>query len=261
MRALVTGAASGGIGGAVCTRLARDAMAQGRPARIVACATGTHPAAHALVAELQAMGVEVLALSGDLADPAVAPRLVAEAVDFCGGALDALVSNAGMAVPGRLLDLSLHDWDRAFSVHTRAAWLLAQAAYPALKAAGGAMVATGSINGSFPHVGQGAYAAAKAALASLCQTLAMEWAAEGIRVNVVSPGLIPSGINAAVYRDPVQAAARAAMIPMGHTGTVDDVAALVAFLLGPDAKFITGENIFVDGGFARSSLNRMLRTT
>ena len=90
-------------------------------------------------------------------------------------------------MPGRFNGLPLEDWDRVISVYTRAAWLLAKAAYPALKEARGARVATGSINGSFPHAGQGAYAAAKAALPSLCQTLGMEWASDGIRVNVVSP--------------------------------------------------------------------------
>lgn len=259
MRALVTGAAAGGIGGAICVRLARDALEKGTRARIAACATGTSRGLGALAAELKSMGVDVLPLSGDLADPAVPARLVSEAVLFCGGALDAVVSNAGLAMPGRLNDLLLEDWDRVISVHARAAWLLAKAAYPALKEARGAMVATGSINGSFPHPGQGAYAAAKAALASLCQTLAMEWAGDGIRVNIVSPGLIRTGINAAVYRDPVLAAERSAMIPLGRSGTVEDVAGVVAFLLGKDAQFITGENIFVDGGFARSSLNRMVR--
>jgi len=259
MRALVTGAAVGGIGGAICVRLARDALEKGTRVRIVACATGTSPGLGALAAELKSRGAEVLPLSGDLAGPAVPERLISEAVQFCGGALDALVSNAGLAMPGRLNDLPLEDWDTAFAVHTRAAWLLAKAAYPALREARGAMVATGSINGSFPHAGQGAYAAAKAALASLCQTLAMEWASDGIRVNVVSPGLVRTGINAALYRDPVLAAQRSAMIPLGRSGTVEDVAGIVAFLLGKDAQFITGENIFVDGGFARSSLNRMVR--
>lgn len=258
MRALVTGAAAGGIGGAICVRLARDALSQGAPARIVACATGTNPASAALAAELRSMGAEVLALSGDLADPVAPARLVAEAQQFCGG-LDALVSNAGIAIPALLTELPLEGWDRIISVHTRAAWLLAKAAYPALREARGAMVAIGSINGSFPHVGHGAYAAAKAALTSLCQTLAMEWASDGIRVNVVSPGLIRTQMNVAVYRDPVLAAERDAMIPLGRSGSVDDVAGVVAFLLGSDARFITGENIFVDGGFARSSLNRMAR--
>lgn len=120
------------------------------------------------------------------------------------------------------------------------------------------MVATGSINGSFPHVGHGAYAAAKAALASLCQTLAMEWAHERIRVTVVSPGLIRTPINAEAYRDPDWAAGRDAIIPLRRSGSIEEVAGVVEFLLGPDASFITGENIFVDGGFARSSLIRMV---
>ena len=70
------------------------------------------------------------------------------------------------------------------------------------------------------------------------------------------PGLTRTGINAALYRDPILAAERRAMIPLGRSGTVKDVAGMVAFLRGKDAQFITGENIFVDGGFARSSLNR-----
>ena len=172
------------------------------------------------------MGANVLALSGDLADPAAPARLVSDAQQFCGG-LDALVSNAGIAIPALLTELPLEGWDRIISVHTRAAWLLAKAAYPALREARGAMVAIGSINGSFPYVGHGAYAAAKAALTSLCQTLAMEWASDGIRVSVVSPGLIRTQMNAATYRDPVLAAERDAMIPLGRSGSVDDVAGVV----------------------------------
>src|SRR5688572_6024893 len=152
MRALVTGATKKGIGGAICMRLARDALAAGKVPNIVACATGSNPGLEELAGDLRAMGAQVLALTGDLADPAVPDRLMQQALAFCGG-LDGLVSNAGHAVPARLNDLKLEDWDRMYAVHTRAAWLLAKAAHPALKQSAGAMVATSSVNGNFPHQG------------------------------------------------------------------------------------------------------------
>src|SRR5436305_11425008 len=93
MRAIVTGA-SRGIGGATCMKLARDSIGRGEPAKLVACATGMRADLQELVAELNALGAEAIALTGDLADPEVPARLVAEAVEFCGG-LDAVVSNAG----------------------------------------------------------------------------------------------------------------------------------------------------------------------
>ena len=130
------------------------------------------------------------------------------------------------------------------AVHVRAAWLLAKAAFPFLKEAGGSFIATGSVSGTLPHADHEAYPAAKAALIMLCRTLALEWAGAGVRVNVVSPGAVSTQAsgkaNAGDY------------VPLGRAGLPEDVAAAVAFLSGPDAAYITGQNLLVDGGLAQA---------
>ena len=255
MRALVTGASLGGIGGAVCERLARDAAARGERAKIVACATGGRQSLADLIDRLKELGADALALTGDLTDPEVPPRMVAEAVEFCGG-LDSLVSNAGLLIPGMLTDIEVSDWDYVINLHARAAWLLGRAAFPALKESGGSMVAVASMSGVFPHVGLGAYTIAKGALITLCQTLSQEWAKQGVRVNSVSPGPIRTPLNLA-YNDPEVVAVRHRIIPLGRLGEPEDVAGTIVYLLSKDAAFVTGENILIDGGLGRSGVNQI----
>ena len=173
MRALVTGASLGGIGGALCERIARDATANGNKAKIVVCATGARPSLNDLVDKLRGMDADVLSLTGDLTDPEVPPRFVDEAVKFCGG-LDSLVSNADLLIPGPLVETEVSDWDYLINLHARAAWLLGKAAFPALREARGSMVAVASMSGTFPHIGLGAYPVAKGALITLCQVLSQE---------------------------------------------------------------------------------------
>jgi glucose 1-dehydrogenase len=255
---MVTGVTEDGIGGATCRRLVADARRRGDRIDLAVCATGTRPGFAGFVHRLGADDVRAVALTGDLADPDVPARLVGQAVETFGG-LDLLVSNAGIARRGSLVELSLEDWEILLDTHARAAWLLAKAAHPALREARGAMVAVGSTSGTFPHAGQGGYAVAKAALIMLCQTLAMEWAPD-VRVNVVSPGLVKTPLSVKAYEDPAREAWRAAATPLGRIGAPDEIADVVAFLAGPDARFITGENLLVDGGLIRSSLNQIAYT-
>ena len=145
MRVLVTGAASG-IGRATCVRLARDAKAAGRSARVAAVDIGPAAQLDGLVAELRELGADALPLHGDMGTPDAPGRAVAEAVQRFGG-LDGLVSNAGINRPGPLVEYAVEDWDRLFAVNTRATWLLAKAAHPALRASGGAIVAVASMSG------------------------------------------------------------------------------------------------------------------
>ena len=255
MRVLVTGAASG-IGRATCRRLARDAAARGEAGKLAAVDIAPSPALDDLVKELQDLGAEALPLSGDMGTADAPARVVAEALDRFGG-LDGLVSNAGLNRPGPLLDYSLEDWDRLFAVNTRATWLLAQAAHPALAASGGAIVAVGSMSGSNPHAGLGAYGPSKAAVIMLGRVLAQEFGPDGIRVNTVSPGMVRTGMTATVYADERLAAERDALVPLGRVATPEDIADVISFLLGPDARYVNGHDLVVDGGVAGSFLGRL----
>jgi NAD(P)-dependent dehydrogenase (short-subunit alcohol dehydrogenase family) len=250
MRALVTGA-SYGIGGAVCKKLAQDALAKGEAAKIVAAATGSRPDLLELVDELRKMGADAKAVTGDLSDPIVPHRLIDEAVAFCGG-LDALVSNAAARYQAPLLEMKVQDWNRVYAVNVTATLLLAQAAHPHLKKSGGAIVITTSIAGSFPHANYGPYSSSKAALIMLMQQLASEFARDGIRVNGVAPGATKTRMNAPIYAIKEMADARAAIIPMGRPGDASEQASVAAFLLGKEASYVTGQNITVDGAFAQS---------
>ncbi len=250
MRALVTGA-SPGIGGATCRRIAEMAAARGETARIAACEIRETGEVRALVAELREAGAEAVALAGDLADPEVPGRLVAEAVAAFGG-LDAVVSNAGITLPAPLNDLELWQWDKILAVNTRATLLLAQAAYPALRESKGALVAVASMSGMGAHPGMGAYSPSKAALISLCQTLAQEWAPDRINVNTVSPGMIRTPLTRAVYENNRIAGQRAALVPWGRVGEPEDIANAIGFLVSPEAEYVTGQNLLVDGGFVDS---------
>ena len=255
MRALVTGAASG-IGRATCLRLARDAKAKGEKAHIAAVDLALTPALQQVATELADLGAAALPLAGDMGSTDAPGRVVTEAVTKFGG-LDGLVSNAGINRPGPLVDYTVEDWDRLFAVNTRATWLLAKAAFTALKASQGAIVAIGSMSGSNAHANLGAYGPTKAAVIMLVKVLAQEFGRDGIRVNAVSPGMVRTGMTEPVYADREVAAARDALVPLGRVAGPEDMADVVAFLLGPDARYINGHDLVVDGGVTGNFLGRL----
>jgi glucose 1-dehydrogenase len=240
MRVLVTGA-SRGIGRATALRLALA----GNDVAVGASAHANE--LDSLVAAVGNAG-KLLPVLGDLTDATVPGRLVDQAVDAFGG-LDAVVSNAGVSRPTPLATTTLDDWDYLFDVNVRAGWLLAKSAYPHLRQSRGTYVAISSMSGVQPYPGMGAYSPTKAALIMLVRVLAQEWAADGIRVNCVSPGLIRTPMTEPLYSNPDIKAVREQLIPMGRIGNADnDIAGVVAFLLSPDAGFVTGQNILADGG-------------
>jgi glucose 1-dehydrogenase len=255
MRVLVSGG-SRGIGAATCIRIAEAALARGERPRIAVCGHQPSEPQEEVARSVRAMGGEAIPLSGDLSDSNLAPRLVEAAASAFGG-LDALVANAGIASPGAICSLSVAGWDKMFNTNVRGAWLLAKHSYSYLKESRGAACFTSSMSGQVPHEGSGAYSPTKAALAMLAQTLALEWAPDGIRVNVVSPGMTHTPMSAKMYADPAIKKAREKLIPLHRIGDPKDIANAIEFLIGPLSGYVTGQDLCVDGGFSKSILSHI----
>lgn len=252
-RCIVTGAARG-IGRAIALRLARDARTQGG-ARLLLVDQHADEL-DSLADEVRALGGQAQALTGDLCDPAVPDTLVAAALALAGG-IDAIVSNAGFAIPGPLLDYEIDAWDRIFAVNVRAPWLLARAAHGALRESRGAFLLTASISGTHATSPLGAYSPSKAAALMLVKQLANEWGPDGIRVNALSPGLTLTPGTAAAYSDPSARAQREQRVPLRRLATAEDMANAAAFLLGPDAAYVSGTELLVDGGLGNGLMGSL----
>lgn len=252
LRALVTGA-TGGIGRATCLALLESARRRSLRCTLAAAASKPGPALEALVGEIERRGGTALGIHGDLADADDCVRIAEAAVRGCGG-LDVLVSNAGVARGAPLASLGVADWDEVFAVDVRATWLLARTVHAALTQSRGAIVAVASVSALCPFPGLGAYSPAKAALVMLCRQLAQEWASDGIRVNSVSPGLIRTPLTEPIYRDEDVLRRRQQAIPLGRIGTAEDVARAIVHLASPEAGYVTGVDVRLDGGLADSVL-------
>jgi glucose 1-dehydrogenase len=249
LRAIVTGAARG-IGRAMALRLAHDAQARhGRGAQLIV-ADLHRDELDTLAVELRALGATVEVCAGDLADPAEPARIIAAAQAF--GGLDCVASNAGFAKPAPLLAASVDDWDRVFAVHVRAAWLLGRAAHPLLAQARGCLVLTTSVSGTQASPPLAAYSASKAAQLMLMKQMAVEWGPDGIRVNALSPGLTETPGTASAYERPGTREQRAARIPLRRIAQPEDMAAALSFLVGPDAAYVHGHELVVDGGLLQT---------
>jgi len=178
-------------------------------------------------------------------------RAVGEAVHALGG-LDGLVNNAGVNAYFDAVEMTEDDWDTVFAVDLKAAWLVAKAALPALLERRGAIVNISSIQARLTIAGFFPYAAAKAGLEGLTRSLALDYAARGVRVNAVAPGYTDTRlVREWLDRQPDPEAARESVlekIPMGRISTPREIGNVVAFLLSEHASAITGATIAVDAG-------------
>jgi glucose 1-dehydrogenase len=246
---IVTGAARG-IGKATTLRLARDVKTSGFSGAQFVLVDQLGGDLKALVEELELDGCEAVGVEGDLSDPDFCAHAV-ETTEQSFKRLDILVSNAGMYIEGPLRELKLEAWDRVVNVNTRATWLLAKAAYPMLKASRGQIVVTASVSAFNPQPWLGAYSVSKAAVLMLAEQLAIEWARDGIRTNVVSPGMVRTPNVEHVYQDPEARAKREQLNPLGRIASADEIASAISFLVSSDASFCNGTNLVVDGGLTR----------
>lgn len=170
-----------------------------------------------------------------------------------GGSLDVLVNNAGIMFEASIAEQTVEQWDLAMAVNLRGPWLMTRALLPALQAAGGgAVVNIGSIEGIGSNPLHTAYSASKGGVHGLTAAMAVDLGPMGIRCNAVAPGWIDTALNRD-YLDRLanrdQAVAELAVLhPVGHIGDPADVAATVVFLAGPDARFVSGQVVVVDGG-------------
>ena len=237
--ALVTGA-SRGIGAEVARRLSAAG------ASVAINYNRSAESAESLRQELEAVGGRTLAIRADVSDRDDLTAMV-ESVESQLGPIDILVNNAGFVRDRLLLRMSLEDWNAVWETDFGgAAWLATHILPGMTERKWGRIVNLGSIVGIAGNAGQANYASAKGALMGLTADLATSVAEQGVTVNCVAPGYIDTDATAAI--EPQYREAWLDQIPMRRWGTVEEVAAVVEFLAGPGAAYITGQTIVVDGG-------------
>ena len=235
--ALITGG-SRGIGAAIAKRLAADG------ANVAITYTKGADAAASVVKEIERAGGRAIAIQADAAD-ADASKAVVEKTVAAFGRLDVLVNNAGTAIPKTFEETTLEEMDRVIDINVRGTLVATQAALKHMKN-GGRIIMIGSSVGERVMVpGLVPYSATKGAVKMFAQGLSREVGSRGITVNNIQPGPIDTDLNPAAGDWAVSQKAATALDRYGH---VEEVAALVAFVAGPEASYITGANLTVDGG-------------
>lgn len=237
--ALITGG-SRGIGRAIALTLARQGAA------VVINYQSNAAAAQEVVNAITAAGGRAVAVQGDVKDAGAAQEMVkVTTTEF--GRLDILVNNAGVTRDTLLMTMKEDDWDTVIDTNLKGTFLVTKAAIrPMIRQKGGRIINIASMAGVSGNAGQANYSAAKAGMIGFTKSVAKEIGSRGITVNAVAPGFIPTDLTASVPAEIIERATE--MSALKKPGTVDDVAAAVAFLASDEAGWITGQVITIDSG-------------
>jgi 3-oxoacyl-[acyl-carrier protein] reductase len=243
--ALVTGA-SRGLGRAIALAFA------GQGADVAVNYRGNAEAANETAQAIRAAGRRAEVIQGDTSGGRDACEAIVKAAIDAFGRVDILVNNAGITRDNLLMRMDAEEWDAVLSTNLSGPfWMTRAIARPMMKARSGRIINMSSAAGRMGNAGQANYAAAKAGLIGLTKTTARELASRGITCNAIAPGLIETDLTA----DLPEAATEAirTLTPMGHVGSVDDVAAAAVYFASDEARYVTGQVIGVDGGMVMGS--------
>jgi gluconate 5-dehydrogenase len=236
--ALVTGGSSG-IGRSIALALA------GAGAHTIIAAR-TESAIAETLAEIEAGGGSAAGIRADLAT-----REGAHALADAAGEIDILVNSAGINLRPPMAELGDEVWDATMAVNLEAPFVLGQRLLPGMAARGyGRVIHLSSQQAHRPFANSGAYGVSKAAIEGLARVQAEAWSSQGVTVNVLIPGFVPTPLNRRLSSDPAAVAALAARTVVGRNGEPDDFAGAAVLLASPAGAYITGQSIAVDGGFS-----------
>jgi 2-deoxy-D-gluconate 3-dehydrogenase len=243
-RAFVTGASTG-IGASIALALAREGWAVAVSATRLERLSG-------VLGELEKAGARAVPVALDLRSPREMERAMGEVLGALGG-LDAMVNNAGVTLRRAALDVTPEEWDELMAVNLKGTFFMCQQMARHLIAAGrpGSIVNIASMHGVVGYPQRSTYGISKAGIIHMTRTLAVEWAPHGIRVNAVAPGTVDTPSRADYFAaHPAEREAMVARVPLRRFAQPEEVAAAVRYLASPEARYITGHTVLLDGGLA-----------
>lgn len=252
--AIVAGAGWGGIGGATAFRFAQEG------AKVVVNALPGEERLQETVDQIRAAGGEAVAVPGDVSQSSFWKEAVQTALDHF-GKLNILMHNAAHTTVKPVIDISEAEWNRAIAVSLNGPFLGAKHCIPEMiKAGGGSLVFTSTVNSLITNPGFGVYSASKAGLNGLTRSLAMEYGRQGIRCNAIAPGLIVGALGKQrMIDDPLEQQMNEDCYPVGRYGAPEDIANVALFLASDEAAFVTGIVMVADGGLTLQSPEALVR--
>ncbi|MFP7734787.1 glucose 1-dehydrogenase [Priestia aryabhattai] len=242
---VITGSSTG-LGKAMAIRFATE------KAKVVVNYRSREEEANSVLEEIKKVGGEAIAVKGDVTVESDVINLVQSAIkEF--GTLDVMINNAGLENPVSSHEMPLSDWNKVIDTNLTGAFLGSREAikYFVENEIKGTVINMSSVHEKIPWPLFVHYAASKGGMKLMTETLALEYAPKGIRVNNIGPGAINTPINAEKFADPEQRADVESMIPMGYIGEPEEIAAVAAWLASSEASYVTGITLFADGGMTQ----------